>query len=127
MGPTIDKVLERARRRLARVDPHQAATELAHGALLVDTRTESQRAKQGEIPGALVIDRTVLEWRLDPTSPQRIPQATDHKARIILICSEGFSSSLAAASLQELGLINATDVIGGFQAWKEAGLPIRQA
>ena len=126
MGATIDQVLERARRRLARVDPKQAAAEQAQGALLVDTRTESQRAKQGEIPGALVIDRTVFEWRLDPTSPSRIPEAKDHNVRVIVICSQGYSSSLAAASLQELGLVNATDVIGGFHAWKEAGLPINK-
>jgi rhodanese-related sulfurtransferase len=126
MGSTIDQVLERARRRLTRVNPKQAAAEQADGALLVDTRTETQRAKQGEIPGALVIDRSVFEWRLDPTSPSRIPEAKDHQTRVIVICSEGYSSSLAAASLQDLGLINATDVIGGFQAWKEAGLPIRK-
>jgi rhodanese-related sulfurtransferase len=126
MGATIDQVLERARRRLARVDPKQAAVEQAQGALLVDTRTETQRAKQGEIPGALVIDRTVFEWRLDPTSPSHIREAKDHNVRVIVICSEGYSSSLAAASLQELGLINATDVIGGFRAWKEAGLPINK-
>jgi rhodanese-related sulfurtransferase len=126
MGTTIDQVLERARRRLARVDPKQAAAEQAQGALLVDTRTETQRAKHGDIPGALVIDRTVFEWRLDPTSPSHIPEAKDHNVRVIVICSEGYSSSLAAASLQELGLINATDVIGGFRAWKEAGLPINK-
>ena len=126
MGSTIDRVLERARSRLARVDPKRAAAEQAKGALLVDTRTETQRAKQGEIPGALVIDRTVLEWRLDPTSPHRIPEAASHEKRVIVICSEGYSSSLAAASLQDLGLVNATDVIGGFKAWKEAGLPIKK-
>lgn len=125
MGDTIDDVLERARRRLARVEPRQAAAEQAQGALLIDTRTESQRAKQGDIPGALVIDRNVLEWRLDPTSVWCIPEAQGHKTRVIVICSEGYSSSLAAASLQDIGLINATDVIGGFQAWKAAGLPVR--
>ncbi len=82
MAPTIDEVVERARRRLVRVTPEQAAAEFAQGALLVDTRTESQRAVQGEIPGAIVIDRTVLEWRLDPTSPSRIEQATDHQVRV---------------------------------------------
>jgi rhodanese-related sulfurtransferase len=126
MGATIDKVLERARSRLARIDARQAAAEQAQGALLVDTRTETQRAKHGEIPGALVIDRTVFEWRLDPTSPTRIPEAKDHQVRVIVICAEGYSSSLAAASLQDLGLINATDVIGGFRAWKLAGLPIKK-
>jgi len=125
MGSTIDTVLERARRRLARIGPHQAAAEQAQGALLVDTRTDSQRARQGEIPGALVIDRTVIEWRLDPTSPDRVRQATSRDRRVIVICSEGYSSSLAAASLQDLGLVNATDVIGGFLAWKAAGLPVK--
>ncbi|HUY74657.1 MAG TPA: rhodanese-like domain-containing protein [Candidatus Dormibacteraeota bacterium] len=122
--PSIDEVLERARRRLTRVEPGQAAAEMAQGALLVDTRTDAQRAAQGEIPGALVIDRTVMEWRLDPASPWRIPGATDHQKRVIVICNEGYSSSLAAASLHDLGLVNATDVIGGFQAWRAAGLPV---
>ena len=109
MAPTIDELVERARRRLLRVTPEQAAAELAQGALLVDTRTKSQRAVQGEIPGAIVIDRTVLEWRLDPTSPSRIEQATDHQVRVIVVCAAGYSSSLAAASLLDLGLVNATD------------------
>jgi rhodanese-related sulfurtransferase len=126
MAPNIDDVLHRARRRLTRVQPHQAAAELAQGALLVDTRTEAQRAQQGEIPGAHVIDRTVLEWRLDPTSSSRITEATDHQVRVIVVCSEGYSSSLAAASLQEIGLVNATDMIGGFKAWKAAGLPVER-
>ena len=125
MAPSIDEVVERARRRLLRVTPEQAAAELAQGALLVDTRTESQRAVQGEIPGAIVIDRTVLEWRLDPASPDRIAEAKDHRVRVIVVCAEGYSSSLAAASLQDVGLVNATDVIGGFEAWKAAGLPIK--
>jgi rhodanese-related sulfurtransferase len=125
MAPTIDEVVERARRRLLRVTPEQAAAELAQGALLVDTRTESQRAVQGEIPGAIVIDRSVLEWRLDPTSPSRIEAAKDHHVRVIVVCAEGYSSSLAAASLQDVGLVNATDLIGGFEAWNAAGLPIK--
>ncbi|HEV8597111.1 MAG TPA: rhodanese-like domain-containing protein [Candidatus Dormibacteraeota bacterium] len=121
---TIDHLLENARRRLRRVSPQQAAAEQADGALLVDTRTAEQRASQGAIPGALAIDRTVFEWRLDPTSPSRIPEATDHNVRVIVICAQGYSSSLAAASLQDLGLVNATDVIGGFEAWRAAGLPV---
>ena len=80
--------------------------------------------REGRIPGAIVIDRTVLEWRLDPTSPDRIPEATSDQMRVIVICNEGFSSSLAAASLKDIGLVNVTDVIGGFQAWKAAGLPV---
>jgi len=122
--PTIDDVLAAARRRLDRVTPEQASAEQSQGALLVDTRTSEQRARDGVIPAALVIDRTVLEWRLDPTSPTRLPQATGHDFRVILICAQGYSSSLAAASLQDLGLVNATDVVGGFEAWKAAGLPV---
>ena len=121
----IYRALERARRRFKRLTPEEAAAEQAAGALLVDTRTSEQRTRDGAIPGATVIDRTVLEWRLDPTSPDRIPEATDTKIRVIVVCNEGFSSSLAAASLKDLGLVNATDVIGGFQAWKAAGLPVR--
>jgi rhodanese-related sulfurtransferase len=123
--PSIDAVLDRARRRLNRLTPQQAAAEHRQGALLVDTRTSEHRARDGEIPGALLIDRTVLEWRLDPTSGSHIPEAADHDVRVIVICAEGFSSSLAAASLQDLGMVNATDVIGGFEAWKAAGLPVR--
>jgi len=122
--PSVDELLERARLRLTRITATQAAAEQKEGALLVDTRTAGQRQHHGEIPGALVIERTVLEWRLDPTSDSRIPQAADHEIRVIVICAEGCSSSLAAASLQDLGLVNATDVIGGFDAWAAAGLPI---
>jgi rhodanese-related sulfurtransferase len=121
---TIDEKLDQARRRLKRVDAREAAVELDRGALLVDIRTDAQRIRDGEILGALVIDRTVLEWRLDPTSPSRIAQATGHDVRVMVLCAEGYSSSLAAASLQDLGLVNATDVIGGFEAWKAAGLPV---
>jgi len=123
--PSIDVVTEEARRRLKRLTPEQAADEHARGALLVDTRTSEQRTRDGEIPGALVIDRTVIEWRLDPTSASRIDPARGFDVRVIVICAEGYSSSLAAASLQDLGLVNATDVIGGFEAWKAAGLPVR--
>ena len=122
--PTIDEALASARRRISRLTAEQANAEHAAGALLVDTRTESQRRLQGDIPGALIIDRTVLEWRLDPTSATRIAEATDHRVRVIVLCAQGYSSSLAAASLQDLGLINATDVIGGFEAWQAARLPI---
>jgi rhodanese-related sulfurtransferase len=121
---TIETMLEDARAKLSRVTAEEAAREHAAGAILVDTRTFEQRTRDGTIPGALVIDRTVFEWRLDPTSPSRVDQAKDHDVRVIVICAQGYSSSLAAASLQELGLRNATDVIGGFEAWKAAGLPI---
>jgi rhodanese-related sulfurtransferase len=123
MPLTIDKLLDRARRKLVRVSPEQAASELAQGALLVDTRPLGQRAEAGEIPGATVICRNVLEWRLDPSSPWHIPAVTGPDIRVILMCNQGFSSSLAAATLKELGLVNATDMIGGFQAWLAAGLP----
>jgi rhodanese-related sulfurtransferase len=122
--PSVDKILETARLRLRRLTPQEAESAWAGGALLVDTRTFEQRSRDGAIPGALVIDRTVFEWRLDPASESRIPEASSHEVRVIVICNEGYSSSLAAASLQDLGLINATDVIGGFQAWKAAGLPV---
>jgi rhodanese-related sulfurtransferase len=121
----IDRALDKARRRLKRVTAERAVAEQASGALLVDTRPIEQRSRDGEIPGAIVVDRNVLEWRLDPTSPDRIPEAVDRNVRVILICHEGFSSSFAAASLQNLGLVNATDVIGGFLAWKAAGLPTK--
>ena len=125
MTKPIDDLLEDARRRLQRVDAEQAAIALAAGALLVDTRPVAQRERDGEIPGAVIVDRNVLEWRLDPASAHRIPEMRDHDQHVIVVCNEGFASSLAAATLQELGLHNATDLIGGFQAWHAAGLPVR--
>ena len=121
---TLDELLDRARRDLVRVEPEQAAAELAHGALLVDIRPADQRSDGGDIPGATVIDRNVLEWRLAPDSEWRIDAVAGPDTRVIVLCNEGYSSSLAAATLKELGLVNATDVIGGFQAWKAAGLPV---
>ena len=121
---TINEMLEAARRNLKRLTPEQAFAQHVEGAVLVDIRTFDQRRREGEIPNALVVDRNVLEWRLDPTSPDRIPQATSDAVRVIVLCAEGYSSSLAAASLQALGLVNATDVIGGFRAWHAAGLPV---
>ena len=120
---TVDDLLTEARTVLARVDAPTAAAEQVAGALLVDTRPSAQRRIEGEVPGALLIERNVLEWRLDPTSSARIPQARDHDVWIIVVCSEGYSSSLAAASLQRLGLHRATDLIGGVRAWAAAGLP----
>jgi rhodanese-related sulfurtransferase len=127
MTLTVDTLLERARGCLVRVDARQAAEEMAHGALLIDIRPSDQRAQQGDIPGAVVVGRNVLEWRLDPTSEWRLPEAKDHNVRLIVVCGQGFSSSLAAASLQELGLVNATDLIGGFEAWQAAGLPVQRS
>jgi rhodanese-related sulfurtransferase len=97
---------------------------IGRGALVIDTRTETQRIEQGELPGAVVIDRTILEWRLDPDSDYRIPEAIDHDIEVIIVCSQGYSSSLAAASLRALGLWRATDLAGGFEAYVAAGLPL---
>jgi rhodanese-related sulfurtransferase len=120
---TIDDVLADARARLDRVSVLTAFTELSAGALVVDIRPGWQREREGEVPGSLIIERNHLEWRLDPTSGARIPEAVDHDVRVLVLCSEGYTSSLAAAALQELGLHRATDVEGGFHAWQGAGLP----
>lgn len=90
---------------------------VAAGAVVVDIRPVEQRSRDGEMPGALIIDRNVLEWRLDPTCPHRLPGAVTPGSRVIVVCNEGYQSSLAAATLQELGLRNATDLVGGYQAW----------
>ena len=119
----VDGMLDRARSTLRRLTPHQAERAVARGALLVDTRTPWQREAQGELPGAIVIDRTVLEWRLDPASDARIPEAVGYDVKVIVVCRQGYSSSLAAASLQALGLWRATDVVGGVEAWLAADLP----
>jgi rhodanese-related sulfurtransferase len=115
---SIDDVLAQARACLDRVAPEALAAEHSAGALIVDIRPLEQRVRDGELPGAVVIDRNVLEWRLDPLCDHRIAESTDHDQRIVIVCNEGYSSSLAAASLQDLGLRHATDVIGGFQAWR---------
>ncbi|MFF5264700.1 rhodanese-like domain-containing protein [Actinomadura viridis] len=120
---SIDEILAGARARLDRVEPRRAHAEWRAGALLIDIRPAAQRAAEGEVPGALVIERNVLEWRLDPASEARLPVATGYDFRPIILCSEGYTSSLAAAALHDLGLTRATDVAGGFQAWKAAGLP----
>ncbi|MGA8112189.1 MAG: rhodanese-like domain-containing protein [Actinocatenispora sp.] len=125
MSVTIDDVLATARGKLRRLEPaeaHRAATE---GAILVDIRPLQQRAVEGEIPGVLVVERNVLEWRFDPVSSARLPQATGYDVQVVVVCSEGYTSSLAAASLQDIGLFRATDVVGGFIAWQQAGLPTR--
>lgn len=120
---SIDEVLARARARLERLDAPTAARLLAaRRIVLVDTRPQHQRDADGTIPGALVIDRNVLEWRLDPTSRSRLPIAR-YDLPVVVICAQGYSSSLTAASLLDLGLTRATDVVGGFAAWRHAGLP----
>jgi rhodanese-related sulfurtransferase len=123
---TIDDVLAAKRARLIRLGALQAAAAASQGALLVDTRPQAQRESDGEIPGALLIERNHLEWRLDPASPSRIPEASSYDVEVVVICDEGYASSLAAASLQEVGLVRATDVVGGFQAWRDAGLPVER-
>jgi rhodanese-related sulfurtransferase/predicted metal-dependent enzyme (double-stranded beta helix superfamily) len=120
----IHGVLREARLRLLRRDPAQAFDAWRDGALLVDIRPEVDRRREGVIPGALVIDRNVLEWRLDPGSPDRMSEVQGHDQEIVLVCNEGYASSLAATQLHDIGLANATDVVGGFRAWRRAGLPV---
>ncbi|MFF3313912.1 rhodanese-like domain-containing protein [Streptomyces sp. NPDC003035] len=121
----IDELLERVRSGLDRVEARAAQEAYEAGdALLVDTRYAALRERDGLIPGALIVERNELEWRLDPLGSHRAPEATGHDLRVIVLCNEGYASSLAAASLRQLGLHRATDVIGGFQAWKAAGLPV---
>jgi len=121
---TVEQLLDEARARLRRLSPAEAAAACAAGALLVDIRPAAQREREGDVPGARVVERNVLEWRLDPASPDRIPEVTDHDQVVVVLCSAGYTSSLAAATLQDMGFRNATDVAGGFQAWKAAGLPV---
>jgi rhodanese-related sulfurtransferase len=120
---TIAEVLAAARLRLTRLEPFAAAEAVHDGALLVDIRPGWQRLAEGTVPDAVVIERNHLEWRLDPASDARIPEATDHDVAWVVLCSEGYTSSLAAAALQDLGIHRATDVVGGFRAWAAAGLP----
>lgn len=122
----IDDLLDEARRDLQRLDPMAARQAMQQGALLVDTRPVEQRLRDGEISGAVVVDRNVLEWRLDPTCPHRLPQLTGDDQQVILLCDQGYASSLAAATLRRLGLRRATDVAGGFEAWVAAGLPVQR-
>jgi rhodanese-related sulfurtransferase len=117
----IDMLLTTARSQLDRVDPVDLSDEITAGALLIDTRPVEQRQRDGALSGAIVIDRNVLEWRLDLSSPFRIPQITSVDQRIIIVCDQGYSSSLAAATLRQLGMLRATDLIGGFQALLLAG------
>ncbi|MFI5886278.1 rhodanese-like domain-containing protein [Streptomyces sp. NPDC051554] len=121
----IDELLERARGTYERIEA-RAAYEAARDdkALLVDIRYAALRDRGGLIPGALVVERNELEWRLDPRGSRRAPEATDHDLRVVVICNEGYASTLAATSLHQLGLHRATDLVGGFQSWKAAGLPV---
>ncbi|WP_409431146.1 rhodanese-like domain-containing protein [Mycobacterium sp. SMC-16] len=118
----IDAMLDAARERLVRLSAAEIPAALARGAVLVDIRPAAQRAIEGEFPGALVVERNVLEWRCDPTSDARLPQATSVDVEWVVLCSQGYTSSLAAAALQDLGLYRATDVIGGYRALVDEGL-----
>ena len=121
----IDDLLERERAQLDRLTAAQAAEAVAaDGAVLVDIRYAALRDRDGTIPGALVVERNELEWRLDPFGDHRLPEATGHDLLVVVVCNEGYASSLAARSLQALGLHRATDLVGGFQAWSAAGLPV---
>jgi len=121
---TIDEILATARARLRRLTPAGAFAEFARGAVLVDIRPQAQRAREGGIPGAVIVERNVLEWRFDPASDARLPWVRGYGEQIIVFCSEGYTSSLAAAALQDLGLASATDIAGGFIAWAADGLPV---
>ena len=120
----LTELLRRAVERLDRLSPDEAMEATWRGAILIDTRPGGERDAQGMIPGALSIERTKLEWRLDPDSPSRDPRVGGLESKVILICSEGYSSILAAATLQDMGFSRATDVVGGFEAWRDAGLPV---
>ena len=122
MGSRIDVVLENARTRLNRLSAADVPAAIRRGAVLVDIRPAAQRALEGEVPTALVIERNVLEWRCDPTSDARLPQAVDDDVEWVVLCSEGYTSSLAAAALLDLGLHRATDVVGGYHALKAEGV-----
>jgi rhodanese-related sulfurtransferase len=127
MTSRIDSLLDQARARLTRMAADDVPAALTRGAVLVDIRPQAQRAREGEVTHlherALVIERNVLEWRCDPTSDAKIPEAQDDDVEWVVLCSEGYTSSLAAAALQDLGIHRATDVVGGYRAWAEAGLP----
>jgi rhodanese-related sulfurtransferase len=123
---TVDQLLREARSELTRLSPSDADRRCRDGAVLIDIRSEGQISRDGEIPGAVFISRNVLEWRLDPNCPDRIPQLAGRERLLVLICNQGYQSSLAAANLRRFG-VDATDVVGGFQAWRQAGLPIEPA
>jgi rhodanese-related sulfurtransferase len=121
---TIDQLLAEARSRLTRLDPLGAQAAVHEGALLIDIRSESQRAADGVVPGSVFVARNVLEWRCDLSSEHRDPRIDGHERQLIIMCNEGYQSSLAAATLHDLGLTRTTDLAGGFQAWRAAGLPV---
>jgi rhodanese-related sulfurtransferase len=124
---SIDELLAEARGRIERVEPAEAWAALQEGAMVIDTRDDGAREREGVVPGSLHVPRTVLEWRLDPEGPWRSPHAPGLGERVLVICDHGFSSSLAAATLVDMGYERAGDVVGGFEAWVAAGLPTAAA
>ncbi len=121
---TIDEMLAQARAGFVRLEARDALDAVGRGALLIDIRTESQRAVDGIVPEAVWFARNVLEWRCDPSCEGYDDRVGGLERRVIVMCDAGYQSSLAATTLQELGFAGATDLVGGFQAWREAGLPV---
>jgi len=121
---TIEELLAHARAGLVRVEAREAQAAISGGALMIDIRSESQRAADGIVPDAVWFARNVLEWRCDPSSEAHDDRVGDLERHVIIMCDEGYQSSLAAATLQQLGFASATDLVGGFQAWRAAGLPV---
>jgi rhodanese-related sulfurtransferase len=121
---TVDDLVEQARAQLARLEPAQALAAVGSGALLVDIRGDLQRVRDGVVPGSIFVARNVLEWRCDPDCDHRDPRIGGLDRHLVLMCDDGCQSSLAAAALHQLGFARATDMIGGFQAWRAAGLPV---
>ena len=124
---TIEDLLAEARGRIERLEPEEAARAVATGARLIDLRGDDERRRFGVVPGSYHVPRSVLEWRLDPDCESRNPELADLDAQVILLCAHGYSSSLAAATLRELGFARVADVVGGFEAWKEKGLATKPA
>jgi rhodanese-related sulfurtransferase/N-acetylglutamate synthase-like GNAT family acetyltransferase len=123
-APTVDDLLAAARVDAERLTPTQAHDELVDGAVVIDQRTLEQRTEHGDIPGAIPVSMTVVPWKLDPMSPWKLPQIIDHDTRVIVVCQQGYSSSLSAAWLRDFGMRRIADVAGGFEAWRDADLPI---
>lgn len=117
MSATADELVAHARRRISRVGPAELEPLAAAGGLIVDIRPVAQRAEEGELPGALIIERNLLEWRLDPLGDHRVPQVTGYEQPVVVVCSEGYASSLAADTVRALGYTNSADLVGGYQAW----------
>jgi rhodanese-related sulfurtransferase len=118
MSTSVTDLLDRARRRIQRVGPHELKGIVAEGGLVVDIRPEAQRRLEGSLPGALIVERNVLEWRFDPGGDHRLPEAIGGDQAVVIVCSEGYASSFAAASLVDLGYTRAADLIGGYMAWR---------